>query len=158
MKMHAKDFPGSPVVNTALPLQGEPIRSLVREIRSRMPRDEAKNKQKNPTKWKMHAIFNEMLLGQDCKILNNWCENSKKIDKTSLGRIFNSILKSLRLLTRIFRPFILNSQDSSEVFQNVVNKKIHGVKLQTLHRLPLPCLLWLKKLSFYPWTSLQRKQ
>lgn len=47
MKMHAKDFPGSPVVNTALPLQGEPIRSLVREIRSRMPRDEAKKKKRD---------------------------------------------------------------------------------------------------------------
>ena len=38
------DFPGGPVVKTALPLQGAQVRSLVGELGSHMPRSTAKKK------------------------------------------------------------------------------------------------------------------
>ena len=42
LKKKSKNFPGGPVVKTVLPLQGEEVRSLVRELRSHMPRNIAK--------------------------------------------------------------------------------------------------------------------
>ena len=42
----ARDFPGSPVVKTALPLHGARVRYLVGELRSGMPRGMAKKKKK----------------------------------------------------------------------------------------------------------------
>ena len=38
----SRDFPGGPVVKTALPLQGAQVRSLVRELKSHLPRGAAK--------------------------------------------------------------------------------------------------------------------
>ena len=38
------DFPGSPVVKTTVPLQGERIGSLVRELTFHMPHSTAKKK------------------------------------------------------------------------------------------------------------------
>ena len=37
-----RDFPGSQVVKTVLPVQGIWVQSLVRELRSHMPRSKAK--------------------------------------------------------------------------------------------------------------------
>jgi len=45
-----KDFPGSPVVKTLLPLQGAWVQSLVQELRSCVPHGMAKNKQTTTTK------------------------------------------------------------------------------------------------------------
>ena len=41
--MH-RDFPGSPVVKTGLPMQGVRVQSLMEDLRSRMPRGVAQNK------------------------------------------------------------------------------------------------------------------
>ena len=44
--MNMWDFPGSPVVKTAIPLQGIRVWSLVGELRSHMPRGLAKKQKK----------------------------------------------------------------------------------------------------------------
>ena len=45
-QQHNKDFPGCPVVKTALPIQGAWVQSLVRKLGFHMPRGVAKNKLK----------------------------------------------------------------------------------------------------------------
>ena len=47
LKSNSRDFPGSPVVKPALPLQGAQVWSLVGELRSRMPGNGAKKKKKS---------------------------------------------------------------------------------------------------------------
>ena len=46
-------FPGGPVVDSALSLQGAQVQSLVRELRSHMPHGAAKTK----TKWNKQSII-----------------------------------------------------------------------------------------------------
>ena len=55
---HLRDFPGSPVIKTALPLQGTRVQSLVGELRSHMPHGMAKKTKQN-IHLSMHRIFYE---------------------------------------------------------------------------------------------------
>lgn len=41
LDVRGRDFPGSPVVKTALPLRGAQVQSLVVELRSHMPQSAA---------------------------------------------------------------------------------------------------------------------
>ena len=41
--LRPRDFPGGPMVDSVLPLQGAWVQSLVRELRSHIPCDTAKN-------------------------------------------------------------------------------------------------------------------
>ena len=52
-KNELQDFPGSPVVKTPhlLPLQRARVQSLVRELRSRMPRGTAKKNKTKKQSW-----------------------------------------------------------------------------------------------------------
>ena len=56
IKDSPQDFPGSPVVETALPIQGPRVQSLVRKLRSHMPHGTAK-KTKNKKLKKDTTLF-----------------------------------------------------------------------------------------------------
>ena len=53
-----RDFPGSQVVKTVLPVQGIWVQSLVRELRSHMPRSKAKKYIKIIKKKKEREMIN----------------------------------------------------------------------------------------------------
>ena len=50
------DFPGSPVVDSALPLWGVQVRSLVGELRSHMPRSPKKKKKNHVSRLYGHLV------------------------------------------------------------------------------------------------------